>query len=94
MIFAIGRMPGWTPAVDPVGPWGPVALESIERLDLESIEAHATVKGETPHLSIDARIAALDGARIEEARVRIDGRPHVPELLPENVSVPVLSAAL
>src|SRR3982751_617201 len=33
----LGRIPGWTPAISPVGPWAPIGLESIEGVEVESL---------------------------------------------------------
>ena len=68
----LGRMPGWTPAIDPVGPWGPVSLECEERLLVEDLQLHARVVDGVPHLTVECRAMPLAEA-IEEARVRIDG---------------------
>ena len=72
----LGRIPGWTPPVAPVGPWGPVALECLQRIDLASLRVDARVEGDTGRLGIEARVAMLDGRRVEEARLRLDGTPH------------------
>jgi len=72
----LGRIPGWTPAVAPVGPWGPVALECVERLELAALRVEASAKGADGRLRIEARVAMLEGHRLEEARMQVDGRPH------------------
>ena len=72
----LGRMPGWTPPVAPVGPWGPVALECVERLDLASLRIDARTEGRTGRLRIEARVAMLGGHRLEAARLDVDCTPH------------------
>jgi beta-mannosidase len=33
----LGRMPGWSPLIAPVGPWAPIGLESIDKLEVKSL---------------------------------------------------------
>ncbi len=63
----LGRIPGWTPAIAPVGPWGPIGLESIDRVEIDSLRIATT----TRTLELRARVTAIDGKPIEAARVRI-----------------------
>jgi beta-mannosidase len=72
----LGRIPGWTPPVAAVGPWGPVALECVERLELAALRVDARTEGTTGRVKLEARVAMLAGHRLEEARLRIDGAPH------------------
>ena len=59
----LGRIPGWSPLVEPVGPWRPVWLEVVSGLDVE-------------HLSVVPRLAdgdgvvdvAMDLTRLEDGR--------------------------
>ena len=59
----LGRIPGWTPAIAPVGPWAPIGLESAGHVEVESLQLLTTSKT----LRIKARVSAT----VEEARVRI-----------------------
>jgi beta-mannosidase len=64
----LGRIPGWTPPVAPVGPWAPIALECIDRIDASQVDLQARVEGPTGRLSVRANVGCL----VEEARLRVD----------------------
>src|SRR6185436_17440551 len=49
----LGRIPGWTPPIAPVGPWGPVALEMIDGVDIESLSLRARAEGNGGRLTVD-----------------------------------------
>ena len=63
----LGRIPGWTPPVCPVGPWGPIALECIDRIDASQIDLQARLEGPTGRLAVRANL----GCVADEARVRV-----------------------
>jgi beta-mannosidase len=33
----LGRMPGWSPLIAPVGPWAPIGLESVEKIEVKAL---------------------------------------------------------
>lgn len=72
----VGRIPGWTPAVTPVGPWGPVALEAVDRAELATLSLRTWADGTIGHVKLDAAIDVLDGHRIDAARLRLDDAQH------------------
>jgi beta-mannosidase len=39
----VGRMPGWSPPVPPIGPWRSVVLERCSRLMVERVDVHASI---------------------------------------------------
>jgi beta-mannosidase len=67
----LGRIPGWTPAVPPVGPWRAVSLERIRRLDLLHLDLRTHAAGTEGHADLAAEVRVLDGARITGASLRI-----------------------
>ncbi len=67
----LGRMPGWSVPVAPVGPWGPVVLECVERCDVRELELHAFVDGAQPRIALRAQIATVGGAPIDNALLRV-----------------------
>ncbi len=78
----LGRIPGWAPAPAPVGPWGPVALEPVERLALDGLRLHARLEAGEPRLDISATVHVLGDGTLEAARVRVDGEARALALAP------------
>ena len=48
----LGRIPGWTPAIAPVGPWKSIWIESVSVLDLVSLDVRAAVADADGVLSV------------------------------------------
>src|SRR5258706_172016 len=59
----LGRMPGWTPAIAPVGPWGAIAIESPGPVEVDSLRIVTTART----LSLRAEASTM----IDDARIRI-----------------------
>ena len=68
----LGRIPGWTPAITPVGPWGAIGIETVDAIDIRDLRIHATRK----RLELHARIDALAHGTIDAARVLVGDRSH------------------
>ena len=88
----LGRIPGWTPPITPVGPWGPIALECIERAELSALRVHATAEGATGRLALRATVASLGGARIDAARVRLGEADHPADLRDGTITADIAMA--
>src|SRR5262249_711774 len=59
----LGRMPGWNPMLDPVGPWRPIVLEERERISAEQADGHSRVDGADGVVRAAIRLRPLgDGA--------------------------------
>jgi beta-mannosidase len=72
----LGRMPGWNPMIPVVGPWGDVALECVDRIDVTDVNLHAFAEGGNGRVILHAKLELLDGATLEDARLRIDDTVH------------------
>jgi beta-mannosidase len=59
----LGRIPGWTPPITPVGPWAPIGLESAGAVEVQALQLITAAK--------TLRIKASVSAAVDEARVRI-----------------------
>lgn len=60
----LGRIPGWSPPVAPVGPWRAITLERRDESALVDIELHPYLAGEQRVLEFSALFPARPGARI------------------------------
>ncbi len=72
----LGRIPGWTPPITPVGPWRPITLECRERFEVTRIDLQVRASGKQGLVAIRARVELLPGHRLEGALLRIDEHCH------------------
>ncbi|HET9650941.1 MAG TPA: hypothetical protein VFP36_02060, partial [Usitatibacter sp.] len=72
----LGRMPGWTPQVPVVGPWGPVTLECVERVDVASLDLQAFAEGTKGRVRVHATVDVTDDTPLTAARLRIGDDVH------------------
>jgi beta-mannosidase len=69
----IGRMPGWSSAAQPVGPWKSVTLIPHAVARVISKKVRTSLAGTTGVITIEARVQGRD-AEIDRASVLVDGR--------------------
>lgn len=55
----LGRTPGWSPPVAPVGPWRPVALEQRRGFAIDDLRLSATVAGAGGVVDVTCRVRTL-----------------------------------
>ncbi len=65
----LGRMPGWTPAIAPVGPWRPVAIETRVGFVVESAAVRARIDGADGVLEASIELRVIDGATVDGATI-------------------------
>lgn len=71
----LGRIPGWTPPVPPVGPWRAIALEQIGPLDLVALDLQCRARGSTGIVQLRAQLQQdLGAGRLSEAVLHVG--PH------------------
>ena len=75
-----GRMPGWTPSVAPVGPWGAVVLECVERFEVRELALRPRADDGQARLGVAGLVASFGGSTIDEARMRVAGKSYALEI--------------
>ncbi|MEO8154839.1 MAG: glycoside hydrolase family 2 protein [Rhizobacter sp.] len=71
----LGRIPGWTPPIHPVGPWKPVVLETVAAVDLRALDLQAVAEGECGRIRLNAQLRVLGASQLSEARLRMGDDP-------------------
>ena len=66
----LGRMPGWSPAVAPVGPWRDVVIERDRRYSIDACSLRAELHGEQGEVSLSVTLSRCEGA-VSAAKLRV-----------------------
>jgi beta-mannosidase len=69
----LGRIPGWSPPVEAVGPWRAVVLEDREGLSAEDVSVRSRPVGAHGEVDVALRIRTLDSRPPISTRLRIGG---------------------
>jgi len=67
----LGRMPGWSPPVEAVGPWRSVALEEHLGLSIDQSFVQTRVHGSDGEVDVSLRVRLLDSHAPSGATVRV-----------------------
>ena len=73
----LGRMPGWSPLIAPVGPWAPIGLESVEKIEVKALRIVTGAR----RLCVRADLSTT----VDEARVLVGERSFALEVNEEHV---------
>lgn len=90
----LGRIPAWTPALPPVGPWRAVSLERIRRIDLLRLDLRTHAAGTEGRADLAAELRVLDGVRIAGATLRVGNQSFPMTVEPGSGSTRISGKAL
>ncbi|HSB95663.1 MAG TPA: hypothetical protein VLC91_04415 [Spongiibacteraceae bacterium] len=65
----LGRIPGWTPPVTPVGPWKNILLESVPNIDIAALDLQTSASGTTGRVSVAITLNIAPAQTIHTARL-------------------------
>ena len=82
----LGRIPGWTPPITPVGPWAPVALECVKLVDLVSLNLKTRVVGTVGQMDLHAVVSIFNGQPLSGARLRVGNEVRPMAVIVGNVT--------
>ena len=88
----LGRMPGWTPPIQPVGIWKPVSLERIAAVDIQALDLQTRAEGTQGRVKLRAAVSLLANAQLRQARLRIGEQVHAVNI--QHGDNPLLTADL
>lgn len=69
----LGRIPGWTPAIAPVGPWKPISLERATVVDCEEARVWTSVTDGAGRVRVRARMMPLKTPGAPVVALVLDG---------------------
>ncbi len=70
----LGRIPGWAPAIQPVGPWRSVRAESVLGLDVRSFRVRPSIEGRDGRVDVALTLEDTgDGIGLKEALLEVSG---------------------
>jgi beta-mannosidase len=67
----LGRTPGWSPPVPPVGPWRPVRLARRTEFHVDGVDLRSSLDGDAGLLAVSFELRALGEQRVTSARLRV-----------------------
>ncbi len=73
----LGRIPAWTPALKPVGPWREISLRRAAIADISRFDLRSTLVGNDGHVDFHCELSALDsGLKASRASLNIGGQSY------------------
>ncbi len=67
----LGRIPGWSPPITPVGPWRPIALEILPYVTIETLDLQTSARDQIGHIRIAARLLPNTAQAIDTATLHV-----------------------
>jgi beta-mannosidase len=67
----LGRIPGWSPPIQPVGPWKDITLETIDAPTLDRVALKTSLKGTSGQVHLEGRVLLPAGVTISSALLHV-----------------------
>ena len=83
----LGRIPGWTPPIAPVGPWKAVSLLTVDSASLDDLQITADIRNGIPHFRTSAKAILATGKRLDSASVILSGKSYPLKISSHDIPV-------